>query len=96
MTAQDEYAEMACESLAAAGEYDHRWDDICRSCGYDDPCGCPMDVNTMTKMSCPSCEGQWWRGWGDTSTRCLHRACGAEGSAVIQEPRYAPHGAGDE
>jgi hypothetical protein len=77
-----EYTELAAESMAGGGEYDHRWDDICPSCGYDRACGCPMDVSTMTKMSCPSCGGQWWRGWDDVSTRCLHRACGAEGSAV--------------
>ena len=66
--------------------------DICLSCGYDYPCGCPMDVNTMAKMQCPSCGGQWWRSWGDDSTRCLHRTCGAEGSVVREPPRYAPHG----
>lgn len=65
--------------------------DICPFCGYDDPCGCPMDVNTMSKMQCPVCGGQWWREHGGTSTRCLHKACGAEGSTVVRAPLYAPH-----
>jgi hypothetical protein len=67
------------------------YDDICRSCGYDDPCGCPDDSNTWSKMACRSCGGEWWRDYGSTSTRCLHRRCGAEGSEVIREPLYAPH-----
>ena len=86
-----DYSEIAYESVAAADRYDDRYEDICRTCGFDDPCDCPMDVNTMAKMSCPSCGGQWWRGWGETSTRCLHKQCGAEGSVVIREPMYAPH-----
>ena len=81
----------ACESGIAADYESDPFDGICRSCGYDDPCGCPMDINTMAKMSCPSCGGQWWRSWGDASTRCLHRQCKAEGSVVIREPLYAPH-----
>ena len=72
------------------------YEGICPRCGYDEHCGCPADTHTMTKMRCPSCGGEWWRGWGDESTRCLHRRCGAEGSVVIREPLYAPHGSEED
>ncbi|MET9952364.1 hypothetical protein ABZ135_12555 [Streptomyces sp. NPDC006339] len=58
--------------------------------GARDACGCPHDINTQALMACPSCGGEWWREHGGTSTRCLHRACGKEGSVVRRAPLYAP------
>ena len=87
------YEAMTDEMRAAADETDSGYDGICPSCGYDEHCSCPMDINTQSLMSCPSCGGKWWREWGSTSTKCLHwRACGKEGSTVIREPLYAPAG----
>lgn len=79
------------EDYAEAADYDDAGHTYCGRCGLDSPgCGCPADPNTWAKMTCPTCGGQWWRDYDSTSTVCLHRQCGAEGSTVIREPMYAP------
>lgn len=63
----------------------------CPFCGDSDAfCGCPDDPNTRDRMKCPHCRRFWSRDYGDTSTTCLHRDCGKEGSTVEIPANYAP------
>lgn len=66
---------------------DHHY---CPFCGASEAfCGCPDDPNTRDRMRCPHCGGNWSRDHGDTSTKCLHKACGKEGSTVERPAKYA-------
>ncbi|MFC8276286.1 hypothetical protein ACFUJR_27895 [Streptomyces sp. NPDC057271] len=68
-------------------------DDFCTNLkcgGHRGACGCPDDIHTQDLMTCPACDGKWWRPYGSTSTRCLHPACSQDGSTVSTPARYRP------